>query len=864
MTNSPQEFHSPPRNMVQEVRNIIEGYKMGPLRALAQDPVQNSYDAGHSNRESPIGVEYQLHSRDINGKQQMYLLTITDWNTTGLRGPALSQNDLHRRAQATGYLQLEPQENWAAWEAMGYTKVGEDYLGSRGQGKSSCLYHSRHPTGLKGPDGRILERMLILYDTLLEDGTYRLGVRLARPADNVLFPPYEGDEAKRLVQEVWGDWEGLPVPLNLQPLHQVGTRIIIPFLSREAVEGFHSGEIARWLERCWWRAIQAGNLEIFIVSDTGTREKVGIPLWWKEEPWLSENENSGIFVRKDLPLEPDSPLQIRQIVICHDPELPLNEIEGTDAQYGGVQLLRHNSWIETLGVAEKFGDYVPRDKRAGFRGFVEFNLPLERELRSAESPQHDAFTRHRTFVRQIDIHIEDAVRDFAGMQGWLGRQVDTVDEDKGAEAFLEKVVRAFVPEEARRGMRTPAIVWDCSLALKYPRESSSRINWGETIEEIVAKCTHSPADKSYDVRFELLIVDPDGHPVHLSSGNSRTRQGEASVSFGNWTIMERGEEDNQVTCCKAGSYRIKLQCYSDGIPIASHYRKFFVEVDPPPRQTRPIGMSITVNNTSANRKRVNYGESIDVTINVRGRTAEPMSITVYATLGALQLVAGETIQIEGRPVGDSPVTTTVNCRDIKVLSTEQPSTISDKVAILEPGRHLVRAEARDLKGHVIVSATTPVYVEIDPDERDTGAPFEIRAREDPTVAYPEWELEPPHGEEDRWVLWYSKTHPAYEDALATTRRRPDAVGLFGIKLYWAEMFCGAIAEWALSLYQDRGDEGGFYLLSGGTKELNDSLWERYHFKVQELMDSYEDALACLDLERELMSIMLHLLERSLV
>ena len=29
-------------NMVTIVRNIIEGYGMGPIRALAQEPVQNS------------------------------------------------------------------------------------------------------------------------------------------------------------------------------------------------------------------------------------------------------------------------------------------------------------------------------------------------------------------------------------------------------------------------------------------------------------------------------------------------------------------------------------------------------------------------------------------------------------------------------------------------------------------------------------------------------------------------------------------------------------------------------------------------------------------------------------------------------
>ena len=32
-------------NMVTIVRNIIQGYRMGPIRALAQEPVQNSKDA---------------------------------------------------------------------------------------------------------------------------------------------------------------------------------------------------------------------------------------------------------------------------------------------------------------------------------------------------------------------------------------------------------------------------------------------------------------------------------------------------------------------------------------------------------------------------------------------------------------------------------------------------------------------------------------------------------------------------------------------------------------------------------------------------------------------------------------------------
>src|SRR5262245_127629 len=123
------EFQPPPRNMVQDVRNIIDGYKMGAIRALAQDPVQNSLDA-YSGGGEAVRVEYGLMERPLRSGDPLWLLTVTDSNTTGLRGPALSLADLQKRGEQTGYLELEQDENWAAWEAMGYTKAGEDKLGS--------------------------------------------------------------------------------------------------------------------------------------------------------------------------------------------------------------------------------------------------------------------------------------------------------------------------------------------------------------------------------------------------------------------------------------------------------------------------------------------------------------------------------------------------------------------------------------------------------------------------------------------------------------------------------------------------------------------------------------------------------------
>jgi len=209
MTTNPAGTFTPTRsNMVQRVYNIIEGYQSGPNRALAQDPPQNSLDAGNAR---PVRVRYPLHPRRVNGTE-MVILTVTDSNTTGLRGPALTDHDLELRAAESGHLELTPEENWAAWEAMDYTKVDEDDLGSRGQGKAAFLFHSAHASGLAA-GGRALERMVILYDTLLEDGTYRLGVRLANPDDTRFTPPLAGEEARRVIQNSW-EHDSLQVPLG--------------------------------------------------------------------------------------------------------------------------------------------------------------------------------------------------------------------------------------------------------------------------------------------------------------------------------------------------------------------------------------------------------------------------------------------------------------------------------------------------------------------------------------------------------------------------------------------------------------------------------------------------------------------------
>lgn len=860
MTMGLPRYRPTPRNMVQEVRNIVEGYRMGPLRALAQDPVQNSYDAKRPGISGPVLVDYCVSSRKLESGEPMYLLTVTDRNTTGLAGPVISPEDLQQRAESTGYLQLLPNENWAAWEAMGYTKIEEDALGSRGQGKASFLYHSRDVTGLRGPGGHYLERMIILYDTLLVDGTYRLGARLARPDDVVLYPPYEGEEAKRIVGTMWTVWETTPIPLYLEPLSDVGTRVIVPYLSSQAVDALRNGDMIRWLERCWWRAIQLGELQITVTFDSNRTITVGVPEWWRNEPWRQRTIPDNMRVFQDVPLQSGSPRKIKRIVLLHQPGLPSDEILGVPSQYSGLQLMRHRQWIETLGARQEFPDYIPMDKRAGFRGFVEFDQRLDRQLREEESSQHDFFKRHKTWVRQIDFRIRDAVREFAESQGWTtaGREVE--QDDRGAHDILNTVLETFLPGTIPGRGRQSTIAWECQLEVDFPRSDSSRIEWGEPLRNIAVSCTHEPADRRRDIAFTLEVVAPGGQSTEIATRRRVTTDGSAGVDFGDVTIVPVAHDAREISGSEPGKYRLRVICRSEGQVVASASRNVYIRTDPPPRTTRPFTVDIAVQNASASRLRINHGDVINVAVTVVNRTSDRADLALTASLESLLLADSTRMAIPGRPEGDAPASRMVRFPDIQVLTTTPDPEPSGRFVVLAPGRWFIRVDVRDSGGTVVANAAKAIFVEVDPEEGIAGAPFVIKGRE-ADEPYPVWELEPPSPQQPTWVLYYARKHPSYVAAAIADQHRPHGTRLYGTKQFWAETFCSALVEWALMQFRDCGDQGGFSLLMPTATDSHDTLWERYQGKVEELMQSYRDALKCLTLQREVASLMIYILSR---
>lgn len=797
-------------NMVASVRNIIQGYRTGgALRALAQEPVQNSKDAaprGHAR------VEYRLHRRRSMDGTDVYMLTVTDSNTTGLQGPIRSLEEIAAGAP------LSEGQNWAAFEGMGYTKKSsEEALGSRGQGKAAYLYHSQ--------PGQ--ERMLMLYDTLLPGGEYRLGVRYANPGDVVLNPPLLGDEARSVIQSSYAG-HGVDVELGLEPLTQVGTRIIVPHLSEEATRAMRSGELLQWLQHCWWRAVQVG-LSITVVPEDGSTEAVSVPWWWEGEPWRRNTSKLGKWENVAV----GDGLKIKRIVLLYNEAL-----SDTSQQPWGVQLLRGQQWIETLGQ-ESLGDYVPRDQRPGFRGFVEFDRVTERALRHAESPQHDHFDRRGSGVKELIEGIESKVREFAEEQGWTTQAATRPAPARESDAALEFLRFLSPHRRTRRGNGSGATSlgqmsmnltdrWECDLLLDYPDARSTRVNWGDSVRNVGAAVRLEAASvvRHAHVSLELDRAGDSALRLVVAQQEITVRDGAGYAHFGDFRIITGVPHPNQLQCSERGKWRLTARVKVGGAQVATSSRSLFVNEDPPERSIRPYTLSISVENHTTGQRRINSGDTIGVQISVRNQTSDDATFQLTASLEDLLLADMQDVSVAGVPSGAVPPRVAEQHERIVV----NPAAPSERRSVdLLPGRQALRADLW-LNGAVVAHAERRLDIEVDPAQAQDWPPFRIEQIVDGRPN-PRWRFD--RSDPESWVLYFPSGYPLYRALSAAPASGSQR--LAGVEAFVVDVCAEGIIEWAMEPL-GRGDRSRLEVLLGGTPDgANGDRWADYCEKMEELV-----------------------------
>ena len=805
-------------NMVALVRNIIQGYRMGPIRALAQEPVQNSKDAAA--RRGVAHVEYQLHQRTSSDGRDIYMLTVTDSKTTGLRGPVRSLKDIEQGEALT------EGENWAAFEGMGYTKKStDDALGTRGQGKAAFLYHSRLPQVSSGQD-----RMMILYDTLLADGTYRLGVRYASPSDTVQAPPFTGDQARSTVSSSYISRDGTEIELGLAPLTSVGTRIIVPHLFQEAVDAIRSGDLYRWLQRCWWRAIQTG-LSIDLVDQQGNTESVTVPSWWQTEPWKKPKPGLKVYNKIDV-----DDLRIKRVVLLYDESLREPDIEG-DPQFHGVQLLRGQQWIETLG--QELGDYIPRDKRPGFRGFVEFDRKTESELRRAETSQHESFDRRRSGVRTLITAIGNKAKEFAKEQGWTTEEI-TRPASRGEQDAAMEFLRFLSPNARRnpKNGRAPSYTgqlemdmsetdrWEGNLRLDFPDPSSARVDWGQEIRNVEVDVRLEPQrSKRATVSLEVAYASDKTSVTSVESLELDLLDGNGVAQFNDFQVITGQPAPKKLSCARVGKYRLTARVESSGVQVAKSSRTFYVKEDPPPRGSNLRTVSISAeNHTTPQRRRINSGDTLGVQISVTNRTSELQTLALTASLGDLLLADKLQVEVEGTPPGASPV----RVAGLQCQITVNPTIPGHRQSIQLPaGRHNISADLY-LNEEIVAHASHPVYVDVDPVQPEDWPPFQIE--EILGEGHPRWQFR--RNSQDDLVLQYPPAYPLYRALYASPSR--SGTRLSGVSAFVVDVCAEGIVEWAMEPLDESDSSRLDLLLGDAPAGAEPDIWEHYREKMQEL------------------------------
>lgn len=871
------QFSNTSTNMVQAVSNIINGYKMGALRALAQEPVQNALDAKRSGSQKVV-VEYRLLRRKKTTGEACYLLTITDTGTIGLRGQMVSKEELEARD-----FKLKPEENWAAFEAQGYTKEDEGALGSRGQGKAAFLYHSHVPGQTR--------RMAMLYDTLLENGEYRLGMRFARPVDQTMKQPLFDKQAReRICSEQFHLDIDLAIPLGIEPLSEIGTRVIVPFLDDADVpETKPYGELSRWLQRCWWRAIQLDRLKIYVVDDeTGQTEEIAVPDWWQDSPrikgrlstegnWRELPNDGRACVWGNLPM--DDGHEIRRLVLLHSDAIPEDEIS-KEPEWSGIQLLRHTQWIETYGAREEYGDLIPVEKRAGFRGYVEFAKHTESALRhhEVENSQHDRFNRRKKIISDIRNLLSECVRDFSLEMGWM----EAVSASQQTVSQREKdthvrILETFLNPNGRkpksaRGKGEPdgkQLIWDLSLGLDYPDPKSARVDWGQSIRSVYVEVGCEHGDKfvgSADLILEW--VDATGNSTKLIRKEAAIyhKWGEDSIQeqfeLGDWQILRgKASSERQIECAEKGEYRLRAVVVYRGERVKSAARTVYVQDEPPPPPVKnPVTLSInTTNCDEGEKKRIDHGEVLQIDIFSRNRLPDDVSFALVASADFedIPYARHTRINLIGTPVGDTPSKNAILTIKRQLLDPQQPKPLKldDIPQVTMPessGRFTIRAELHTDTGYQPKPVSKPVYFQRDPGRAKNDLPFEIRQESQ---------------QKEMWKLNRELTELTYPDDYPLRRELPDVRRqhrlLQGKNAFIAEISANGLLEWAMRPKQENGDDSNYDQLLDSIGTPEDPKWEPYIRRLEKLGNgATESPLEFAQISRETVAIMLEIFSQE--
>ena len=464
---------STPINWPNVIRGIVDNYTaLGAdlVDAFQKDGIQNAIDAKNPNLESEFKVVIQLFEGNFEA------VVIEDYGTYGLTGKILTEDEMQK--------DLKEKERWGRFESLAFrkNKHGKS-LGARGQGKFLLLSMSRKldfkdkSTVIEDTDPPIM-----YYDTLREDGKYRLGARVVKETESPINH-WEGQEAKDNLKSFTNK--------TIEPLNHCGSRIIIPNPKIELINAIKKGELASLIGVTWFPLLERNTVKIIIESNK--IEKLVLPdsrllnmPSHDTEEIIVWNGSTGSFKFKNKKRE----VNIKMACVREDNGI----IAPRD--------IRHlNIYRSGMKVMSLSNPQLPKEIMDRIFGTVEVDSVLEKHLKDVEDPTHYNFDFSKGIAKKFKTYLETEIMVFAKEKlGYLGQSEEQKNKkrtkaERSALNIINELSRDFkltgigpaVPNLDIQNQQDKPEVQLKAHKLGFPLPNFRRVDYGEDLTNMACE-----------------------------------------------------------------------------------------------------------------------------------------------------------------------------------------------------------------------------------------------------------------------------------------------------------------------------------------------------------------------------------------
>ena len=551
-----KEGRQRPADYIAICDNIADSYPNGRPHGVQKDAIQNAIDAAKG--RAPVDVHFEL-VENSTGR----FLTITDSNTIGLTGPVLRDFDAYDQELPEDY-------HWARFEAFAFTKANPDALGARGQGKFMFLSVSK--------------KYAMFYDTLREDGVYRLGATQAQHVGCPILPAKDAEpwEGKRAVRELLDH-------CGLESLKKVGTRVIILEPTDEVLQQLGNGEFARAIAETWFRALEKKRLVATVSAGRGI-QTVQIPkpypLAERDSPthrvWILGRD----FRDDEVRISTGERYKVKHFHALYLKEGTVPE----DLQ--GIAIVQNGMKIVSLPTSA-----FPPQVRGRVTGFIEFDRDAEHELRRRENqdPNHYDLKWRRRLPHAIKEYVNAQLDAFGKAKLGLGADPREVKNRRrsNAEEWAMRQLQRFArdldlfgakgvhPLQPPPSAPLGKVIGVSINNFSFPDpEIAPRVNWGLRFSDLGATAFNR-TEQSLDVTIVVNVLNGDRVVLGLVQHERLALGAKRQETLGPFEIVI-----DQKVFGEPGEYRLTASLFDAGTGdrIDSVARRFWIERDPPFRR----------------------------------------------------------------------------------------------------------------------------------------------------------------------------------------------------------------------------------------------------------------------------------------